>query len=433
MRLSLKIFATLLTISLNTISPVYGALSTMSRCNSWSRRCTVPKNSIIREASRVDFVRKQIDHRRRLNEHLVPVPESLLAVNDGIQRETQVHIDSNSFDLEWQEFFQRKPSRVDILKYLALQYLPTNKKQLEESVRKRFGSIGVKAYGELSKLHPIFLQLLIDPGLVIHIDEFLLYLRKNYDMDLLRDSVDVWELRQEFSKSLGTRKAYRAMILKHQDIPRVLEVGIHSHALQEILKPRSNKDELLSNEDNIHETTELKLADVINRHIAYCSDPARDYIVSTSEFLEIAIVATLFQLFSAKFHYYADTEIVLFDLEIPLLDSFSAWPGDVTAKETLAETEVTKFGLNMERFASWTIQPDEIKRARVFQKGNCKITDYEDYWHRMITQMQLNVRRKSSRVCNPKGSTNVSIKDRWAAFQYSNVVARYVMMFLACK
>jgi hypothetical protein len=129
----------------------------------------------------------------------------------------------------------------------------------------------------LEKLNPEFNVLVVDPGLLLRMDQFENFVSDNN----LRDS-DPWTVRQLFSASLGTRVVYRALSLDYTEYRNTQKVGMDSAALRSGVDQASLVN-LFSN------TLEFQ----INRRVSPRGENRQDTLLSVSESPEIAVSAVV--------------------------------------------------------------------------------------------------------------------------------------------
>lgn len=139
----------------------------------------------------------------------------------------------------------------------------------------RYSFGGTDALKRLQSLSPEFGALIVDPGLVIRIDEFESFVRENR-----LAGGDPWSVREAFSRKLGTRVVYRAMVVDYAEHQRIMKHGIASALLR---NPRTT-------DENIAESLSLNLSYLIERRIAGRVSE-NDSIMSVSDIPEISASA----------------------------------------------------------------------------------------------------------------------------------------------
>ena len=165
----------------------------------------------------------------------------------------------------------------------------------------RYGKEGPKLLKRLEKLNPHFAALIVDPGLVLRLDQFEKFVKQNHYSKL-----DPWELRRLFSKSLGSRRVYRALSLSEEEVEQMKTMGMKSkliNVFDDYVKDKNPKWVNYELNANLNKQ-------VIDR-AAYPA--AYDSLLSVTEMPEVGIAVS-------KRYLEANKNVYLFELEVPELD-----------------------------------------------------------------------------------------------------------------
>lgn len=87
---------------------------------------------------------------------------------------------------------------------------------------------GFRAYNKLHLLGDQFTKLLVDPGIVMRLEEFIRFVRDN---NLKKE--DPWEIREKFSKHLGNKTVYRSISVDKEKVKNLFVEGLSSDLLRE--------------------------------------------------------------------------------------------------------------------------------------------------------------------------------------------------------
>jgi hypothetical protein len=107
----------------------------------------------------------------------------------------------------------------------------------EETATKSYGKYGLDLYHQLLAIDPSYGELVIDPGLMLHLDEFKSFVKKS------PRKLPAWEMRQAFREDLGTEIVYRGLALTDAELEEILFKGLAPQ------KMYSNEDLLLDNQN----------------------------------------------------------------------------------------------------------------------------------------------------------------------------------------
>jgi hypothetical protein len=89
----------------------------------------------------------------------------------------------------------------------------------------QYGKHGMRIIERLTSLHPNLDVLIVDPAIVMRINDFEAFARPRLLHGTL---VNPWHLREAYSDSLGYVSVYRTMILTEEAKNEILEIGINS-------------------------------------------------------------------------------------------------------------------------------------------------------------------------------------------------------------
>lgn len=240
----------------------------------------------------------------------------------------------------------------------------------------RYGHEGMARAQRLAKLDPSFQVLIVDPGLVLRLDQF-----EKFVVDNALASGDPWAARQAFAESLGTRKVYRSLVVDSLTHQAILKSGIESNLV------RSGASD---------STKALYLEGKLDRAIADRMQPRgenkRDPLLSVSDHVEVASAATSFSrvnsvgsAFSMGGPFAMMTEMFrqgfqqtyVYELRIPEIDIVHTPTGDRLLRSPVAGMNITisSFGglpktysfsdRQVESFILLKIEPSEIVSARL--------------------------------------------------------------------
>lgn len=98
-----------------------------------------------------------------------------------------------------------------------------NKLNIKNYAFNRYGEYGSIALEKLQEISPSVASLIVDPGIVLRINEF-------YDFAIshnLRNS-EPWSIRNQFKDFLGTRTVYRGMALTKEEFNSIVNEGLFS-------------------------------------------------------------------------------------------------------------------------------------------------------------------------------------------------------------
>ncbi|MBL7714352.1 MAG: hypothetical protein JNL01_02725 [Bdellovibrionales bacterium] len=199
------------------------------------------------------------------------------------------------------------PGRIFRMKKFAENGIPA------DFARNRYwspkGQHGEIAEAQLTSLGPNFRSLIVDPGIVLRMDEFVAFVQAQG----LTDSSDVWMVREKFSKHLGKKRVYRALALNPADVQAIEAHGILSSTF------RNN------GEDDEYPLIESLFSMALGRirQMAPDSDP----YLSVTDYPDVALAATWPYRFSGKKNFLGITRAVengkkvyLMTLDVPVLD-----------------------------------------------------------------------------------------------------------------
>lgn len=251
------------------------------------------------------------------------------------------------------------PSRIELIKKLAEKNSATPG-DLQFFLNRFYGEELAHHFTlQLTKIHPDLAPLLFDAGVLHHLPQFIEFLYSRLDSHLTAQSggpIDPWQLRQEFSTFLGTKKVFRAITLTKSELSTVRSSGIESLLLRNKTYKRWHYFYFFLNE-------------TYNAHsLGVESERAENsYLLSISEIDEVSVaVANTF-----RDH---DKDVYLFELDIPVLDILPL--GDKTSfilpsldppkiLHLTYESHSTKekdvpFSRQLESFIMLRIEPHEI-------------------------------------------------------------------------
>jgi hypothetical protein len=204
----------------------------------------------------------------------------------------------------------------------------------------RFKSYGKNAisngevlYQKLESLGTNYIKLIVDPGLMTHIDDFVKFTKNtnNYTQK------DPWIIRDLYAKKMGLTKVFRALKISEEDEINITEVG------------------MFWSKCNTNDFQGKNLIDDINKKMhSKLNSSMKNEFMSVTKYPEIAnFVAKTFK---------NDGRVVLFELQVPKLDLISPRPkrhwdneGDISL--VCADKFFHPW---VEQFIPFVIEPSEI-------------------------------------------------------------------------
>lgn len=187
--------------------------------------------------------------------------------------------------------------RLQVMQETALRL-----ENFEDYVVQRYGEFGITALNLLRSLGPNFKQLVVDPGIILNLNEFL-----NFAQRSGTENQDAWNMRERFSNSLGRDEVYRALILSPDEFNLIKGSGILSDAL------RSHQ---VSSFDNL--SFAMEVLKRVKKNFLSTNPPVADRLLSVTSAPYIAqIVATS----AASLKELGSKKLYLFKISLPKLDN----------------------------------------------------------------------------------------------------------------
>lgn len=130
----------------------------------------------------------------------------------------------------------RKEQHRSILDRTAmLQQMASAVANFSKFSREKYGSFGPSIYKRLQKIHPDFVQLMIDPGLVMRIDIFERLAKKGEFAHL-----SPWEARRKFEERLGYVELYRVVGFNNATLKVTEKFGLESTYLRKMRRLKND-------------------------------------------------------------------------------------------------------------------------------------------------------------------------------------------------
>ncbi|MES2768158.1 MAG: hypothetical protein V4596_03350 [Bdellovibrionota bacterium] len=178
-----------------------------------------------------------------------------------------------------------------------------------------YGQHGVTAFEKLNTLNHKFAQLIVDPGVVLRLDEFIRFVKQK---KLL--STDPWEAREVFSKSLGTKKIYRALALTDSQAIEISNYGMHSAVVRfdkknihEFAIEKDRRGKFIQVNSREQMTFNAHLLEMIRRG----GNSQKTRTLSVSEHPEVSLAVAYEKI---RYKNIDNKSIYLFELEVPNID-----------------------------------------------------------------------------------------------------------------
>lgn len=223
---------------------------------------------------------------------------------------------------------------------------------------------GTRAFAELKRLNVKFTPLIVDPGIVFRIDEFIAFAEKQRHTD-----TDPWVLRNQFSESLGKTVVYRAIAVTNKDSGAIKNFGMQSRLVRDT--GFLHEFYYFEDEQPLSRATVLSLSQQMSMRIdgnenAYWRP--RTSLLSISADPEIA-KAVAFD------HLQKDQRVFLAKILIPILDlispsevfrssqsdSIKKWIDTTFLIHPVGEPQRKIVGIDeIESFISYVVQPEEV-------------------------------------------------------------------------
>jgi hypothetical protein len=233
------------------------------------------------------------------------------------------------------------------------------------------GSLGpdVRPWARLDRLGPGYEELIVDEGLVFHLDEFEQWVKSR---EGARPSPQA--ARDEFAKSLGTRKMYRALALTSEEFESILKNGLFPYGQTEESLRAPGK-----NLRPVNSSVEHHINNVISNY---------HEIQSFTEYPDIGLAVGK--------EYAMDPSgkaktVYLFEVEVPEIDllyinygdrilsvkrGFPAdFSGSLRVKGTDGKARSYSYGPKVESFTINPVPPENIVSWKEFSVSECP--DYE--------------------------------------------------------
>jgi len=236
----------------------------------------------------------------------------------------------------------------------------TSPEDQEQYAKIKYGAdFGITALASLGALGQPFTELIVDPGIVLHVSDFVEYVQTQK-----LKGVNPWAARQLYAKHLGFTVVYRALALTEEEYETAKKDGIKSALLRSSPRPFqvSNLSKLIKIERSalLHE---------------------RDPFNSVTKYKEAGMAATYTHLVS-RLQRQEDVKIYVFKLRIPRLDLLyfasdnflgesGMWGKSYVVSPYDGSEPAKSFPLDrdLESFIQYIVEPREIVSVAVPKKN----------------------------------------------------------------
>lgn len=211
----------------------------------------------------------------------------------------------------------------------------------------RYEKFGDDLKKKLHDYSPAFSVLLIDPGLMIRINDFIDFVKsKNLDKN------KPWEAREAYSKHLGSQTWYRGLALQKAEFDEIKTVGIQSQVI------RNNVD------------TTAVLTRSLSEQV---TDRLRERNKSEDPFMSFTLDYDIARGVPCAFADIGNKDVYVYYIKIPLLDLFATYDAKDWFREgfekffrdegiNIAEIERAFFKPSVESFALFQVNVDEFTK-----------------------------------------------------------------------
>lgn len=265
---------------------------------------------------------------------------------------------------------QNLATRFDYYRQTSLSLMKENPNSF---AHQNYGPLGVEFLKKIRAINEKFIELLLDPGVVFHSQDLFDFLKKHPN-----SFQEVSELREAFSKSLGTKKIYRALYINPEELDYIKTHGMPSKYLSALNGPIGDLPQSILSVLTMRLGLLNQLPPELQQQFAKI-----DYSMSVTEEDSIA-AAVVYQ--DSQTNPDREKSVILFELQVPVLDIL--WSGDsylsqlatswgrsiptinVVNKTPLQDQTIKKtvtslpYGKEVESFILFKIFPQEIIGAR---------------------------------------------------------------------
>ncbi len=247
-----------------------------------------------------------------------------------------------------------------------------------------YGAHGAEALRKL-RAHEWFEVLIVDPGLVLRLDDFLAFVSAE-------KLTDPWAARERYAAKLGKKRVYRGMAVTDEDRKSIEATGILSGALRGGTPPRP-----------------AHILDQLVGHLAGAAAPGEDTAISVSDDPEISkCVAHMFGRGDKAVHVWtlemSPLDLVTADVNHPLCQP-EPTPGSVACKRISYRKPYPPevypvfcrqfYDAKVESFVLYRIDPSEY----VSSKAETEFASCKD----AIAAVKKAQREAGSKYCNDIG------------------------------